>query len=254
MQTPQHSLPYSQACENNKTVIAQHLSRLLQPVSYAPNAEQKTDITTVLEIGSGTGQHAVHFGQALPHIIWQTSDQAHYHAGIKLWLEAYPSTNVRAPLTLNVLTNRWPKANAAYSANTAHIMPWNAVEAMFTGVGHMLNLAHSKNSAQHNSTKPGSSASDGNSASEVNSAPDGNTAQGLFVLYGPFKYNGEFTSASNARFDEHLRASDPRQGIRDFEAICQLAHKAGLHILEDNPMPANNQLLVFKAVGLQQHS
>ncbi|WP_394203204.1 DUF938 domain-containing protein [Marinagarivorans algicola] len=193
-----HTKPFSQACENNKAVILAHLQRLFK----------KTH--SVLEIGSGTGQHAVFFTQALAHIRWQTSDREINHAGINAWIDEQPQANLIRPIELDVLTSDWPKpVDAIYSANTAHIMPWQAVQAMFDGVSR--SLAH----------------------------------KGLFVLYGPFNYHGQFSSPSNARFDEHLRTNNAEQGIRHHEDICALAIQVGLTLIEDNAMPANNQLLVF---------
>ena len=194
--------PFSQACENNKNPILFHLKRVFK---YS---------RSVLEIGSGTGQHAVYFAQHMPTLNWQTTDLAINHNGIHLWLNEYPNKNVLPPIALDVTTYNWAiKTDAIYSANTAHIMPWEAVVALFKGAGKALNN------------------------------------NGLFVLYGPFKYNGQFSSASNARFDEHLRLNNPLQGIRDYEKICALAQNAGLQPIEDNPMPANNQLLVFKKLA-----
>lgn len=194
--------PFSQACENNKAPILAHLQRLF------------THTNTVLEVGSGTGQHAVHFAHAMAHLNWQTSDRAENHASINAWIDDNEYSNLLRPLTLDVLTSPWPMAvDAVYSANTAHIMPWQAVVAMFDGVGKAL--------GEH----------------------------GLFVLYGPFNYEGQFSSPSNARFDEYLRTNNAEQGIRHYEDICTLAANAGLTPLEDNPMPANNQLLVFQATS-----
>lgn len=195
-----HTKPFSQACENNKAVILAHLQRLLK------------DTQNVLEIGTGTGQHAVFFAQAMAHIRWQTSDRAINHAGINIWIDEQPQANLLRPIELDVSTSAWPnqQVDAIYSANTAHIMPWQAVQAMLEGVGRTL---------LHN---------------------------GLFILYGPFNYHGQFSSPSNARFDEHLRTGNAEQGIRHYEDICALAMQAGLTLIEDNAMPANNQLLVFK--------
>ena len=192
--------PYSQACENNKHPILEQLQRLL------------SSATSVLEIGSGTGQHAVHFAKALPHLQWQTSDRRVNHAGINLWIDDETLPNLRRPIALDVIEDRWPvkPTDAVYSANTAHIMPWVAVQATFKGAGELL------------------------------------TTGGTFVLYGPFKIKGEFTSDSNAQFDTFLRTSQPEQGIRDLEAITELAESAELSLIENNTMPANNQLLAFR--------
>jgi len=192
--------PFSQACENNKEPILAVLERHLGAARH------------VLEIGSGTGQHAVYFAARLPHLVWQTSDLAIHHDGILAWIESAQLGNVRPPLVLDVGVQPWPidVTDAVFSANTAHIMSWPMVEALVAGVGRVL--------------APG----------------------GRFCLYGPFNYEGRYTSESNARFDEWLRLRDPASAIRDFEAVDELARKAGLQRLEDNAMPANNRLLVWR--------
>jgi len=182
--------PYSEACERNREPILAVLKRVFK------------DSRTVLEIGSGTGQHAAYFAAELPYLRWQASDVAEHLAGIRLW-------GVE-PIELDV-DKPWPAidADAAFSANTAHIMSWAQVERMFAGVASM-----------------GSSQ--------------------IFALYGPFHYGGRPTSQSNARFDAMLRARDPASGVRDFEHIQALAGRCGLAVIEDNAMPANNRLLVFR--------
>lgn len=194
--------PFAESCEENKLPIL---------------AVLKTEFTTasrVLEIGSGTGQHAVFFARELPHLDWQTSDVAEYHPGIRAWIEDAGLSNVRAPLTLDVACDSWPGAtyDGVFSANTAHIMGWPEVEAMFAGIGKLLE-------------------------------PDGR-----FCLYGPFNYGGKYTSASNARFDEWLKARDPRSGVRNFEDLNRLAEAAGLRLVKDYAMPANNRTLVWMKI------
>lgn len=195
--------PFSQACENNKQPILDILRRVFAKTRR------------VLEIGSGTGQHAVHFAPHLPHLVWQTSDLAHNHPGINAWIDDTPATNLERPLTLDVLGGNWPTGlyDGFFSANTCHIMPWEAVEAMFAGLGRYV--------ADHEGPS-------------------------VLALYGPFRYGGEFTSPSNAAFDRYLRERAPHQGIRDIEAITTVAADNGLVLTEDNAMPANNQLLVFR--------
>jgi hypothetical protein len=160
----------------------------------------------VLEIGSGTGQHAAYFAPELPHLVWQASDVAENLPGIREWISK-PS-----PIELDV-DKDWPEIepDAVFSANTCHIMSWPQVERLLAGVGSLL--------------------------------PPG----GLFALYGPFNYGGKHTSESNARFDAMLRSSDPASGLRDFEQIARLAERGGLILAEDNAMPANNRLLVWRA-------
>jgi len=183
--------PYSEASERNREPILAILKRVFR------------DSTLVLEIGSGTGQHAASFATELPHLRWQASDVAEHLAGIRAW-------GVE-PIELDV-DKPWPaiEADAAFSANTAHIMSWPQVERMFQGVALVL------------------------------------SGGGVFALYGPFHYGGRPTSESNARFDAMLRSRDPASGLRDFEHIRALAARCGLAVIEDNAMPANNRLLVFK--------
>jgi hypothetical protein len=192
--------PYSQACENNKRPILDVLQRHLAGAG------------DVLEIGSGTGQHAVFFAEHLPHLIWRTSDQRMHHDGIQAWITDGGPPNVRPPLDLDVTVRPWPvdRAGAVFSANTAHIMSWPMVEAFIAGVGRLL--------------------SEGSP----------------FLLYGPFSYDGVHTSESNARFDLSLKARDPAMGVRDVRDIDALASAAGMALVEDNAMPANNRLLVWR--------
>lgn len=192
--------PFSQACENNKEPILD----VLQGVFTAP--------AVIVEIGSGTGQHAVHFGHHLPHLTWQPTDQAEYLPGIRAWLDEASLTNVAAPLLLDVTAPEWPvtRADGCFSANTTHIMAWPAVEAMFRGIGNLL------------------------------------AEGGAFCLYGPFSYGGEHTSASNAAFDDRLRKQDPAMGIQNREDLEALAEEVGLNLEEDHAMPANNRTLVWR--------
>ena len=193
--------PFSQACENNKRPILEVLQRYL------------VDVEDVLEIGSGTGQHAAFFAGKFPHLQWQPSDLPENHAGIQQWLDTAGVPNAIPPLTLDVTSPVWPvnRVSAVFSANTAHIMAWPAVQSFVAGVGRVL--------------APG----------------------GLFLLYGPFNYDGNYTSESNARFDQWLAQRDPRSAIRDFEAIDREARAAALRLVEDVAMPANNRLLVWRA-------
>jgi hypothetical protein len=180
--------PFSEASERNREPILAVLKRVFK------------DRKKVLEIGSGTGQHAAYFAPELPHLVWQASDVAANLPGIREW--------GTAPIELDV-EGDWPAidADAAFTANTSHIMSWPQVERMFEGIGR--------------------------------------GAVKAFCLYGPFNYGGRPTSESNARFDAMLRGRDPASGLRDFEAIVALAARNGLTFQEDNPMPANNRLLVF---------
>jgi cyclopropane fatty-acyl-phospholipid synthase-like methyltransferase len=191
--------PFSQACENNKKPILEQLKKVLNTT------------TSVLEVGSGTGQHSVFFAEQLPHLQWYTSDRAINHEGINLWHSEVSLVNLHAPLELD-LNQDWPidKVDAVYTANTVHIISWQLVKRFFAGVKRHL------------------------------------SAQGVVCIYGPFKYQSQFTSQSNEDFNDFLTARDPLSGIRDFEAVEQLAKQAGLTLISDTAMPANNQLLVFK--------
>ena len=195
--------PYAESCDQNREPILQVIQPLLQ------------DCKDVLEIGSGTGQHAVYFAAAMPHLQWYTSDQREYHAGIKMWLRESGLDNVHAPIELNVSQSPWPDQSfdAVFTANTCHIMHWPDVRAMFAGVGGAL--------------KPG----------------------GKFLVYGPFNYNGSYTSESNARFDAWLKARDPHSAIRHFEQLDELAQQAGMSLQQDIAMPANNRILYWRKNG-----
>jgi SAM-dependent methyltransferase len=192
--------PYSSACDRNRDPI---LAVLLRHFGAA---------RSVLEIGSGTGQHAVHFAQAMPQLIWQCSDRSQYLPGIRQWLDQARLPNTPPPLELDVASGPWPAAefDAVFSANTLHIMGWEEVQAFFHGLD----------------------------AALADSA--------TLAVYGPFNYGGNFTSDSNREFDISLRARDPRMGIRDFEAVDALARDIGLQLVEDVAMPANNHCLVWR--------
>jgi predicted O-methyltransferase YrrM len=176
-------------------------------------SELFSDSKEVWEIGSGTGQHACYFAQQLPHLSWQATDRAENMAGINAWLNEAGLDNTRPALALDVMDEVWPcqQIDAVFSANTLHSMPWQAVQAFFQGLERYL-------------TQP----------------------QALVCIYGPFNYQGKFTTASNAQFDQWLKNTDPERGIRDFEDIEVLARKAGLLVKDDFSMPANNRLLVLQ--------
>jgi len=170
------------------------------------------DCRKVLEIGSGTGQHAVYFGAELSHLSWQTADLPQHHAGIRMWLNEAALPNVLAPIALDVNRSDWleRRYDAVFSANTLHIVSWPEVEKLFAGVGTVL--------------QPG----------------------GVLAIYGPFNYNGQFTSPSNARFDQWLKDRDPASGVRDFEAVDALAREQNLILERDIAMPVNNRTLVWR--------
>lgn len=199
--------PYAESCDQNRGPILDIIRPLFAGCAH------------VLEIGSGTGQHAVYFAGNLPHLTWYTSDLAGCHDGIRQWLDEAGLPNTRGPLLLDVTQSDWtlPTVDAVFSANTAHIMHWPMVEALFDGVGRML------------------------------------PPEGRFVLYGAFNYGGDFTTESNARFDRWLKERDPLSGIRDFEAVNALAERAGMLLEEDNAMPNNNRILCWKK-GTSNHA
>ena len=192
--------PYAESCEQNRAPILAVLREAFADRSY------------VLEIGSGTGQHAVYFGAELPHLRWQTGDVPLHHPGIRMWLEDAALPNVLPPIALDANQSTWQtgRYDAVFSANTLHIMSWAEVERCFAGIGQVL--------------EPG----------------------GVLAIYGPFNFGGAFTSDSNARFDAWLKARDPDSGIRDFEAVDALARQQGLHLEADVAMPANNRILIWR--------
>jgi hypothetical protein len=192
--------PFSEACERNKEPIAEQLVRLF------------ADCRQILEIGSGTGQHAAYFALKLPHLTWQPSDLPLHHAGIEAWIKGSKQNNILPPLHLDVSRFPWPElsADGLFTANTLHIMPWESVQDLFKGASELL------------------------------------PPKALLVAYGPFNENGAYTAPSNKSFDEFIRHRDPRSGLRDRQALNALAESCGFKPLERHEMPANNQLLVWQ--------
>ena len=193
------SRPYSESCEQNREPILEVLRCYLHAAR------------SVLEIGSGTGQHAVYFAPQFPNLIWQTSDRRENHAGIVAWIEEMPADNIELPVALDVSSDAWPQRHfdVVFSANTAHIMGEPEVTAMFNGVGKVL------------------------------------SAGGRFILYGPFNIDGRYTALSNERFDQWLKAQDPRMGVRDRGWLEDLAQSAGMQLEATIDMPADNKILVW---------
>lgn len=201
-------LPFSAAAENNKRPILQILKSAFG------------GCTRVLEIASGTGQHSVFFAEQLPHLDWRPSDLAEILPAIDQRIVAADTDlpNLLSPIELDISDLPWPVSPADYedaydgifTANSLHIISWDLVEDFFEGVDGTL--------------KPG----------------------GVLCIYGPFKYNGAFTTVSNETFDKNLKERDPQSGVRDFEAVDELARKIGLTLQSDHAMPANNQLLVWR--------
>ncbi len=208
--------PHSPSCDRNRDpildVLRMHFS----------------DRRHVLEIGSGTGQHAVHFAAEMPWLTWQCSDGEAYLPGVRMWLDEAALPNTPVPFALQAVAEPSPHFapqpvpvprdvvnghagyDAVFSANTLHIMGWPEVEALFASLPTLL-------------------------------ADDATVA-----VYGPFNIDGEFTSESNRQFEGWLKARDPRSGIRDLEAVDALAVATGLHLVADIPMPANNRMLVWQ--------
>ncbi len=192
-------LPFSEACERNKEPILEVLRRAF------------ADRSMVLEIGSGTGQHAAYFAANLKNLVWQPTERLANLAALASRLRLQGADNVRVPTVLDVTQKIWPVrvVDAVFSANTLHIMSWAEVEAMFAGVDAVL------------------------------------SPPGIMCVYGPFRYHGRHTSASNQRFDTELRERDPKSGIRDIDDVCELAAASRLRLAVDHDLPANNRLLEF---------
>lgn len=193
------TLPCSEAAERNKDPILEVLR-----LSFARSSQ-------VLEIGSGTGQHAVHFARHLAHLTWHPTEQLDYLADLAVRIQREGSPNLRAPTVLDVRQQIWPlrSVDAVFTANTLHIMSWPEVIAFHRGVGAIL--------------APG----------------------GVLCVYGPFRYAGRYTSDSNRAFDLSLRERDPASGLRDVDDLEPLAAQYGLRLAEDHDLPAYNRLLVF---------
>jgi hypothetical protein len=192
-------LPFSEACERNKGPILDVLR-----VAFAERSQ-------VLEIGSGTGQHAVHFAASLSHLIWHPTEQLKYLPDLAARIKQQGGPNLRPPTVLDVRQAIWPmrSADAVFSANTLHIMSWSEVLDLFRGLGAIL------------------------------------AGAGVLCVYGPFRYDGRYTSDSNRDFDRMLQERDPLSGLRDITAVTGLAGQYGLALKADHDLPANNRLLEF---------
>ena len=193
-------LPFSEACERNKGPILEVLRKVFS----------KTE--TVLEIGSGTGQHAVHFSKHLPHLVWQHSEVGERVAMLKSRIDLVGPGNLLPAKELDVERHDWrlKETDAVFIANVFHIAPIEFMHSCLKGTSKCLKRL------------------------------------GIFCVYGPFRFEGKFTSPSNAQFDCSLKTNNPEWGIRDFEQLCQVAEEESLTFQHNYSMPANNQLLVFK--------
>jgi len=192
--------PFSESCEQNKAPI---LAVLKNQFAQSKRA---------IEIGSGTGQHAVYFAQHLPYLTWQATDLAENIDGINAWLSEAKLPNTPPPIAIDVCQANDPfhHIDAIFSANTVHIMHWHMVEKLFAFIDQYLDV------------------------------------NGKFCLYGPFNYQGQYSSESNQRFDQWLKNRDPSSGIRDFDPLNILANQNHLAFEHDIEMPANNRILVWR--------
>jgi cyclopropane fatty-acyl-phospholipid synthase-like methyltransferase len=190
-------LTVSEACERNKAPILAVLR-----AAFADRAQ-------VLEIGSGTGQHAVYFAAHLAHLIWHPTEQLAHLPDLAARVELEGPPNLRRPTVLDVNQSVWPlrSVDAVFTANTLHIMAWPEVLALFRGLDAVLS--------------PG----------------------GIVCVYGPFRYEGRYTSESNRDFDRLLQNRDPRSGLRDITDVSEIAERHGLKLRADHDLPANNRLL-----------
>jgi cyclopropane fatty-acyl-phospholipid synthase-like methyltransferase len=197
------ALPFAPAPERNKRPILAQLLDLLPATG------------SVLEVGAGTGQHAVFFAPKFPGLVWQATERAAELDGLRRRLEAEGGSRLPPPLELDVMRGGWPAGpfSAAFSANTAHIMSWEAVGAMFAGLGACLE------------------------------------DHGPFCLYGPFQRDGRHTAASNAHFDRQLRERSQEMGLRDIGELERLAGRHQMILERTIDMPTNNFLLVFRKLS-----
>ena len=199
--------PYSPACDRNKEPILEVMKEFISH-----------EDRRLLEIGTGTGQHAVFFAPHFPFLEWHPSDLARNIAGMKLWFKESNAKNIQEPVKLEIGKQEFPKLkfDIIYTSNTFHIMHWKECKTLMKMMGHRL--------------REGS----------------------RVMIYGPFKYNGEFTSESNAKFDEQLKANDPSSGIRSFEDVNNAMIKNGFELLIDHDMPANNRMLIYNRLKFQK--
>ncbi len=195
--------PFSPACEKNKDAILKILKEVIPDENL-----------NLLEIGSGTGQHAVFMTPKFRHLNWTTSDILDQHDGIRRWMQEFKHPNLTGPIELEIGKDEIPRGqfDLVFSANVLHIISKAKIEKLIEELGEALFKG------------------------------------GQALFYGPFNSGGRFTAPSNETFDQHLKTQDPESGIRDFEEICRLMKKVGFDLLKDFKMPANNRMLYFKKV------
>jgi cyclopropane fatty-acyl-phospholipid synthase-like methyltransferase len=192
-------MSYSEAAERNKKPILDQLKQYL-----------KSD-DKVIEIGSGTGQHACCFTQSIPGLVWQCSDLKDNLSSLKQVISQQNSEQLLMPIECDVRSYQWDQKqyDAVYSANALHIMSWDAAQVFLSNVNHALK------------------------------------SRGLLILYGPYAYANQPLCKSNQNFDRFLKERDPKSGIRSFDEVKALSEKAGFVCEHDIEMPANNRLIIW---------
>lgn len=191
--------PYAISCDRNSEPILESFKKILE------------NRTSLIEIGAGTGQHAIFMAPSFPNLVWTLADRVENHEGISLWLNDFPRSNIRGPIEYEIGKDSFPKGefDTFFAANVLHIISWEMCLQLFD---------------------------------DLSKLPQGT----LILFYGAFNYNGEFTSESNERFEKWLKDRDSKSGIRNFEDVCSELEKRDIELQEDIEMPANNRMLVFK--------
>lgn len=192
---------FSPSCERNQQFILDVLKNIIKPT-----------YKNLLEIGTGTGQHAVFMASSFPHLLWHTTDLKENHAGINMWIKDSNLKNISEPIEYESGRTDFPqvRADVVFTTNTLHIMSWKNVQMLINQFGN--NLSHGVD----------------------------------IIIYGPFNYEGKFISESNANFDLWLKQQNPHSGIRDFELLDSLMNKVGIKLINDYCLPANNRILHYQ--------
>ena len=193
--------PFSESCERNSAPILEVLKEVIT-----------TKDQRLLEIGAGTGQHAVYFAPEFPWLEWYPTDKSENIAGMSLWFSEAKIPNIQKPVRLDVTTDDFPKVkfDVVFTANTFHIMSWKECKSCMKLLGNRLR------------------------------------EDSRAIIYGPFRYDGEHTSESNEKFDAWLKERNPQSGVRNFEDVLRAMESNGFVLEDDFPMPANNRILVFR--------